>query len=156
MIATVLRDQNLLKRNFRFIKNPKYKVLLDKQTILSEFEDTNKKIRADNHFASDNYYDNILNECLIDAANEILENERIYGQIGEPLPWSCRTRLINYKYIDNSVSKKNLTTKVRQEINNELNTKMGMFTENFENYEAEQLNYERERKLMNNITKEVF
>jgi hypothetical protein len=32
---------------------------------------------------------------------------------------------------------------------------MGILNENYDMYEAEQLNYEREKKLIRNITKEV-
>lgn len=49
---------------------------LDKKLILNEFEPINIEIRKLDNVLSDNYYDNILNECYIDAANELIENEK--------------------------------------------------------------------------------
>lgn len=72
-----LRDQTKLKNNYKILENlycPKN--FINKKTILENFENTNKNIREDDNIISDNYYDNILNECLIDAGNEILEKER--------------------------------------------------------------------------------
>lgn len=49
---------------------------LEKKKVLSEFQSVNKRIREEDNVTSDNYYDNILNECVIDAANELIEQER--------------------------------------------------------------------------------
>lgn len=72
-----LRDQTKLKNNYKILENPySPKNFINKKYILENFENTNKNIREDDNIISDNYYDNILNECLIDAGNEILEKER--------------------------------------------------------------------------------
>lgn len=71
----IYRDQNLLKNSYKIL-DEKNKVQLDKTTILADFHEVNKDIRKDDNFISDNYYDNILNECMIEATNEILAKER--------------------------------------------------------------------------------
>ena len=80
---------------------------------------------------SDNYYDNIVNECLIDAANELIEAERFYKDTPVPLPWSNRTKQLKFKYNNTKFSKESLSKKIGKEIDKSLKTKMGMLTENF-------------------------
>lgn len=134
----------------------KDKYFIDKKVLISEFENTNKKIRYEDNIISDNYYDNILNECVIDAANELLNAERKYGDLGEPLPWSTRNRVTKFKHSNTNYSKNNLKNFVEKELTGMINFKLGLIAENHEYLENDQLNAERERRLMSNIIKEVF
>ena len=42
-----------------------------------------------------------MNKCLIDCAIEIMNCERKYGENGDPLIWSSRTRELEFKYSKN-------------------------------------------------------
>ena len=42
--------------------------------------------------------DNMLNECVLETALELIEKERYYGETGNPLKWSNRIRDIKFKY----------------------------------------------------------
>lgn len=78
IVAMSLRDRNRLKQNYKYLEKPENaKNFVNKKSLLENFENVNKIIREDDNIISDNYYDNILNECLVDAANEILEKERL-------------------------------------------------------------------------------
>lgn len=73
--AVIYRDTKQLKQNYK-IPLPQTEQIINKKQVLSEVEPINKKLREEDNIASDNYYDNILNDCLVDAANEVLEKER--------------------------------------------------------------------------------
>jgi hypothetical protein len=153
--SLVHRDQNLLKKSYKYLP-ANNKVVLDKKAIMPELEKENKMIRENDNITSDNYYDNILNECMIDAADELLNKERLYGETGKPLDWSNRTRCLAYKYNKNERSKVNLRKNMEKELQTISNFKMGMIAENQDHMDSTQLNEEREKKLMTNIIKEVF
>jgi hypothetical protein len=57
-----------------------------------------------------------LNECLFDAAIEKLNEERVYGDLGEPFPWSIRTRTIKFKYANSEGCKKSMVRKVEKDV----------------------------------------
>ena len=59
---------------------------------------------------------NILNECVIDTANELIENERIYGEIGEPIKWSLRDKIITFKYTNDNISKNQFKKKITKQL----------------------------------------
>ena len=61
-------------------------------------------------------YDKIMNECLLDAAMESLNEERQYGEQGEPFPWSNRTRAIKFKYANTQGCKNSLIRKVEKTV----------------------------------------
>jgi len=78
IVAMSLRDRNRLKQSYKYLEKPENsKNFVNKKSLLENFENLNKSIREDDNIISDNYYDNILNECMVDAANEILEKERL-------------------------------------------------------------------------------
>jgi hypothetical protein len=78
-MALTLKDKDRLMNCYKILDYPEYsKNFINKKAILENFEKINKSIREDDNIITDNYYDNILNECLIDAANEILEKERYF------------------------------------------------------------------------------
>jgi hypothetical protein len=78
ILGLSLRDRNRLKQSYKYLEKPdNAKNFVNKKSLLENFENVNKIIREDDNIITDNYYDNILNECLVDAANEILEKERL-------------------------------------------------------------------------------
>lgn len=156
--SLVSRDQPNIKRNYKILPNQIQKEsidLIDKKKVLSSFEKVNRNIREDDNITSDDYYDSTLNECMVDAAVELLNKERLYGELGEPLPWSNRTRNVSYKYTKSQVSKSNLKRSIASELTTVMNSKMGLISDNHEYLDIDQLNQDREKKLMNNIIKEL-
>ena len=124
--------------------------------LIKEFEPTDRKLRNEESNANANsYYDNILNECLIDAANEIISKERKYGSLGEPLPWSVRTREVGFKYGRDVNSKRKLQTKVKKKLEALVETKMGLIQENHEYLDKEQIVNDREKKFIESIKEEL-
>jgi len=63
-------------------------------------------------------YDKILNDCLLDAALESLNEERVYGECGEPFVWSNRTRTIKYKYANTEGCKSSMIRKIDKNVIN--------------------------------------
>ena len=91
-----------------------------------------------------------------------MNEERVYGNLGEPFPWSNRTRAIKYKYANTEGCKNSLIRKIDKNVNklliklNELmKTKIGLIPENNE-VESELINYEREKRLISSITNTVY
>lgn len=73
-------DPNIISKSYKTLdssklvqKNPQ---IFDKTKLLTSFEKTNKVLRENDNVLTDNYYDNIINECVLDAAAEIMEKER--------------------------------------------------------------------------------
>jgi hypothetical protein len=156
--SLITRDQAVMKRNYKILpKDVEVKAnnLIDKKKVLFEFEQVNKNIREDDNITSDNYYDNTLNECMVDAAVELLNKERVYGELGEPLPWSNRTRNVMYKYGNSQIGRSNMKKNIARELGEVIGNKMGLISDNHEYLDIDQLNQEREKRLMNNIIKEV-
>jgi len=78
-----MKDTIKTKSNFRLLPNeikPAYKEkegYVSKKKVLEEFGKYNIKERSA-YFPEHLQYDSIYNECLFDAALEILEQERYY------------------------------------------------------------------------------
>ena len=71
------RDRNRLQNCYKILEEKEnIKNFVGKEKVLKNFEPTNKEIRKNDNIISDDYYDKILNECLIDAGNEVMEKER--------------------------------------------------------------------------------
>lgn len=66
----------MVNSNYKILKDNTNNSKLDKQKLIEKVEPINKRIREEDNILMDNYYDNIVNECLIDAANELIEKER--------------------------------------------------------------------------------
>lgn len=154
MTSLSLQDPDLLRINYRV---PPSKVeiaeILDKPKILNEFIPINKQIRLNENFMSEENSDAMLNNCLVDSAIELINKERIYGDQGNPLPWSNRTREIKFKYEKTNPHK--LANFIEKELLKLLNNKIGMITENFDYMNIDQINMERERKLIEMIKYEL-
>ena len=91
MISLALQDADMLRNHYKrlYIKKS-INEIINKEKILKEFEPINIKIRNEDNITSDNFYDNILNNCLIDTTIELINKERLYNESGNPLPWSSR------------------------------------------------------------------
>lgn len=77
-LSLLLGDYQGIQKSYKippsgFTENQEY---VDKSKILQEFIPKNKELRQKDNILSDNYYDNIVNECIVDAVNEIVEKER--------------------------------------------------------------------------------
>ena len=89
MISLVLQDAQMLRNNYKKVYyKENIEKIIDKKEILRNFAVINKKIRQEDNITSDNYYDNMINECIVETAIELIEKERFYGDGGEPLKWS--------------------------------------------------------------------
>ena len=99
IIASYLQDNELLNDCYKELRiKEDLKSIINKKEILEKFDSINKKIRKKKGLEENNYYDNLINECIIDATIEILNKERAYGEQGEPFPFSKRAKEICYKY----------------------------------------------------------
>ena len=122
----------------------KKKIFLDEE-ILTKFNEEN------------NCEENIqnLNKCIFDAVNELIQNKRIYGKLGEPLSWSLRTKEIEYKYKDTRFFKDIFANNIIKEINDLTNFKLGLISENQEHLNSSQISKDREIKFNKSINKEL-
>lgn len=71
-----INETNMNYLNDKSTGKSKENSYLDNKLILQQFEPINIELRKLDNVLSDNYYDNILNECYIDAANEFIEDEK--------------------------------------------------------------------------------
>ena len=90
---------------------------------------------------------------MIDTTIELLNKERFYGGGGEPLPWSSRTHNIIYKY-DKKDCKK-LCDYITYNLFYLLYNRIGLISENYDFLTSEQLNNERERRIIKIFKKEL-
>jgi len=125
-------------------------------------ENINKKIYLNEKiltkFNEENKYDlniKILNKCVFDTANELIQNKRIYGILGEPLLWSLRSKEIEYKFKSSKFFKDIFIENIIKEINNLANYKIGLISENHEHLDSSQFTKDREKKFNSSINKEL-
>ena len=154
MISLVLQDAQMLRNNYRkILYKESLEKILDKKEILKNFAKINKKIRQDDNITTDNYYDNMLNECVLETALELIEKERYYGETGNPLKWSYRTRDIKFKYEKSDAKKfadficKNILTIIHNRI--------GLINDNYSYLNQDEINYEREKRLLDTIKSDL-
>jgi len=152
----MLKDRSLsISSKIRFCNENITKVKFIDEKIINDFNKIDKIVRSkenDNY----NYYDKILNKCVYDTTNELIEKERKYGIIGEPLPWSIRTKDIDYKFKNyDKFSKTVFINKIIKEMQKIIDTKMGLIAENYEYLDMDQLNQDRDKKFMDSIMKEL-
>jgi hypothetical protein len=108
IVALELKDNEQLKQNYRILKVKKeLKDIISREKIINKFGIINKKIRKKyNQDKIDESFDIFLNLSVIDTAIELINKERIYGEIGEPYTFkSIRTREIMFKYNRNDPKK---------------------------------------------------
>ena len=154
MMSLSLQDADMLRDNYKCnLMSENIRNIIDKEKILKKFEPINRHIRSQDNLASDNFYDNMLNECLVDTAIELINKERLYGENGDPLEWSSRTHELVFKYKKNEPKK--LAKFVCSNLLKTLHTRIGLITENYDNLNPEQINNERDKRLIENIRNEL-
>ena len=154
MMSLSLQDADMLRDNYKCnVMKESIKNIIDKEKILKRFEPINRYIRSQDNVTSDNFYDNMLNECLVDTAIDLINKERLYGESGDPLEWSSRTHELAFKYKKNEPKK--LAKFVCSNLIKTLHRRIGLITENYENMNAEQINNERDKRLIDNIRDEL-
>ena len=167
MISLILQDADMLRNNFKIQKyDEAIADIIDKEKILKNFEPINIKIRElwhriesknnqkANELTEDFIkYDQYMNKCLVDVAIEVINSERKYGENGNPLIWSSRTRELKFKYPERDPTK--LANFVARNIFKFLKQKNGLICENYENLPGEIISSEREKRLINTIKIEL-
>ena len=154
MMSLALQDAELLRDNYKTTKNlVSVAKILDKDKILKNFEPINKKIRNSDNVTSDNFYDKMLNDCIVETAIEIINKERLYGKNGEPLKWSSRTHELAFKYKKNEPKK--LANFVCKELYFRIKNKIGLISDNYDKMSPDQLNYERDKRLTKIIKRDL-
>ena len=147
MVSLALQDTDMLKNNYRRMSNVEsIEKIIDKENILKKFSVINKKIRNKDNVISDNFYDNILNDCIIDTAIELINKERIYGKNGKPLKWSSRTHELVYKFGQNEA--KRFANYICKSIIRLLHRRIGLITDNYEFLTTDQINMEKDKRLL--------
>ena len=154
MISLVLQDAQMLRSNYKklFYKE-RLDRIIDKKEMLKKFSAINKKIRQEDNITSDNYYDNMINECILETAIELIEKERFYGDNGEPLKWSSRTREISFKYGKNDAKK--FADYICKNILKIIHHRIGLINDNYSYMNQDELNYEREKRLLDTIKNDL-
>ena len=154
MMSLALQDAELLRDNYKTTKDLlSITQIMEKDKILKNFEPINKKLRNIDNITSDNFYDKMLNDCIVETAIEIINKERLYGKNGEPLKWSSRTHELVFKYKPNEPKK--LADFVCKKLYFAIRNKVGLISDNYDNMSLEQLNYERDRRLTNIIKRDL-
>ena len=154
MISLVLQDAELLRDNYKNTYNLRsITSILDKDKILKTFEPINKKIRNNDNVTSDNFYDKMLNDCIIETAIEIINRERLYGKNGEPLQWSSRMHELAFKYKKNEPEK--LADYVCNKLKFFIRRKVGLISDNCDEMTMEQINIEKDKRLTGIIRRDL-
>ena len=125
----------------------------NKEKILKQFSIINKQIRNTDNLASDDFYDNMLNDCIIDTAIELIYRERKYGTNGTPLKWSSRTYELSYKYDINAPKK--FANNICKQLVKILYNRIGLINDNYDYMSIEQINVEKEKRLLKVIKKDL-
>ena len=156
MISISLKDKKMLEENYKLkIFKEKLEDIIDKKNILKKFDKINNEIRIEDNISSDNYYDRILNECIIDTVIELINKERINYFKGEPLLWDSRKiELINKYDIRNNPKKFSLF--ICKSLIDLLNTKLGILSDKYNTVNLEKINKNDEMKLNNMMKEEII
>ena len=107
IIALELKNNDKLKKNYRILQvKEELKDIINREKIIKKFSTISKKIRKKFNQNIDETFDVILNLNIIDTTIEIINKERLYGEIGEPFTfYSLRNREICFKYNKNEPKK---------------------------------------------------
>ena len=89
----------------------------------------------------------------MEKAIELINCERKYGENGNPLIWSSRTRELEFKYPEKDPTK--LVNYITKNIYKFLKQKNGLICDNYENLTGEIISAEREKRLINTIKSEL-
>ena len=154
MISLSLKDNEMLKENYKlkFFKES-IEDIIDKKNILKKFEKFNNEIRIRDNITSDNYYDKILNECIVDAAIELIDKER-NNYLGHPPIWTKeKNEYIHNNYISNNPKK--FADYICKGLISLLNKKLGIISDNLSPLNIEKINTKNENNLTNMIKEEI-
>ena len=107
VIALELKNNERLKKNYRILQvEEELKDIISRENIIRKFGIINRKLRKKYNQNIDESFDIFLNLSIIDTAIEIINKERVYGEIGEPFSfYSLRNREIGFKYNKNEPKK---------------------------------------------------
>ena len=107
IIALELKNNDQLRKNYRILyAEEELKDIINKNRIISVFLSEAAKIRKKfNIFQKNINFDIYLSECIVDTSIELINNERLYGEIGEPFPFSFRNLELVFKYDKNNSEK---------------------------------------------------
>ena len=145
-------DNNFIKYNSNFNnKDIIKKEYIDKK-IINQF---NKKLKSKISYYYDKYNYCYLNQCIYDTTNEIINNKRMYGNIGEPLLWSMRNRKIEYEYKNTKLFKNLFISNIKNELKKYYYSKIGAILENNEHLNVSEFSKERDLKFNQNIKEEL-
>ena len=100
MISLSLENKDALKK-FYMVNESKEKIseIINKKEIFREIKNVVKTKIKNKKMAKEIFINNILyTESIIDAASELIENERFYNKNGEPLLWSNTSHILCFKY----------------------------------------------------------
>ena len=154
MMSLCLQDADMLRDNYKCTEmKESIRSIIDKEGILKKFEPINRQIRSKDKVTSDNFYDNMLNDCLIDTTIELINKERLYGENGDPLEWSSRTHELIFRY--NKSDAKLFARNICKNLIKTMFTRVGLITENYDYLNAEQINDKRDKRLIDNIKNEL-
>ena len=153
MIALSLHDKKMFDDNYKQkIFKEKLEDILDKKNLLKRFDKINNDIRIEDNISSDNYYDKMLNECIIDATIELINKERINYIKGEPLVWSNEKNEEKNQF-DIRKNPKKFSLYICKSLKSLLNKKLGLISDKYSIINRGKINDENEKK-MNNIMRE--
>ena len=153
MTSLALQDTDMMKDNYKCsVKEESIEKIINKEQILNKFSVINKNIRNKDNVTSDNFYDNMLNDCIIDTAIELIYKERLYGKNGDPFKWSSRTHELRYKYNENEPKK--FANYICKSLLKILHNRIGLISDNYDYMSPDQINAEKDRRLLLVIKKE--
>ena len=157
MISLALQDADMLRNNYKKITITKeISNIIDGEKIIKNFIPIYRSFKSyeKKHIKKEEeIYHFYLNECLLDTTIELLNKERFYGESGVPLPWSNRMHKIIFKYEKNN--SKELCDYITKSLYYFLYNNIGLITENYDYLTNDQLNNERERRLIKYLKKEL-
>ena len=154
MISLALQDGEMLRENYKCLVNEEsIEKIIDKEKILAKFSPINKYIRNKDNVTSDNFYDNMLNDCIVDTAIELIYKERLYGKNGNPLKWSSRIHELSYKFSPNEPKK--FAKYICKSILRILYNRIGLISDNYDYMNTDQINMEKDRRLIKVIQKDL-
>ena len=154
MISLAMQDAEMLKDNYKSSPSSEsIETIIDKESLLKQFSKINLDIRNKDNVISDNFYDNMLNDCIIDTAIELIYKERIYGKNGNPLKWSSRTHELAFKFDKNEPKK--FAAYICKQILKILHNRIGLITENYDFMSSDQINIEKDRRLLKVLRKDL-
>ena len=155
MVCLVMGDYYKMKDNYKLkIFKEEIEDIIDKKSILSEFNKLNNELRIKDSISSDNYYDKIINECILDATIELVNKERLYYIEGEPLAWGQP----RYEYLgehDYRSNPKAFAKHICKSLFQLLSKKIGLIKDKYNVLDQDKINAINGKRLDNIIKEEL-